>query len=127
MTILLDTNVLTWLHQNSSRLGKKTAQRIEEAHIVYFSPLTYFEWLQKDKIDGITARAFIAATRELGFIELPLSAGAAEEATRFGPLRNRDPLDSLILAQASYEDVDFYTSDQRILDLGLSFVKDSSV
>jgi PIN domain nuclease of toxin-antitoxin system len=77
--------------------------------------------------DNQLVRAFIAATRELGFIELPLSAGAAEEATRFGPLRNRDPLDSLILAQASYEDVDFYTSDQRILDLGLSFVKDSSV
>lgn len=127
MTILLDTNVLTWLHQNSSRLGKKTAQRIEEAHTVYFSPLTYFEWLQKDKLDGIKARAFIAATRELGFIELPLSAGAAEEATRFGPLRNRDPLDSLILAQASYGDIDFYTSDQRILDLGLSFVKDSTL
>lgn len=127
MRLLLDTNVLTWIHQNSIRLGRKTKKKIEDAHIVYFSPLTYFEWLQKDNLGGVTARAFIAATRELGFTELPLTSSVALEATRFGQLRNKDPFDALILAQASQEEIDFYTSDQKILDLGLDFVKDSSI
>ncbi len=127
MKLLLDTNALTWIHQNSIRLGKRTRQRIQDAHAVYFSPLSFFEWLQKDKVGGVKAAAFIAATRELGFIELPLSAGAVQEATRFGTLRNRDPFDALILAQASYSEIELITSDQRILDLGLAFVRDSSL
>jgi hypothetical protein len=32
-----------------------------------------------------------------------------------------------MVAQASYEGIDFYTSDQRILDLGLGFIKDSTL
>jgi PIN domain nuclease of toxin-antitoxin system len=126
MKILLDTNVLTWLHQKPSKLGARTLARITEAHTVYYSPLSFFEWLQKDGPRGLNAQLLIDATRSLGFTELPLTGRAAQEATRFGPLRNRDPLDALILAQASHEEVDFYTSDQRILDLGLSFVKDST-
>lgn len=127
MKILLDTNVLTWLHQKPSRLGVRTRARIADAHTVYYSPLSIFEWLQKDDPKGLNAQLLIDATRSLGFTELPLSGRAAQEATRFGPLRNHDPMDSLILAQASYEGVDLYTSDQRILDLGLSFVKDSTL
>lgn len=127
MKILLDTNVLTWMHQQPSRLGVRTQARIADAHTVYYSPLSFFEWLQKDGPRGLNAQLLIDATRSLGFTELPLSGRAAQEANRFGPLRNRDPLDALILAQASYEGVDFYTSDQRILDLGLSFVKDSTL
>ena len=127
MKLLLDTNVLTWLHQKPGRLGKGTIERISAAHTVYYSPLSFFEWLQKDDHRGIKAGLLIEATKSLGFIELPLKAGAVQEAGRFGPLRNRDPFDALIVAQASYAEIDFYTSDQKILDLGLSFVKDSTL
>jgi PIN domain nuclease of toxin-antitoxin system len=127
MRLLLDTNVLTWLHHRPERLGKRTKARISDATIVYYSPLSFFEWLQRDDFQGINAKLLIEATKSLGFSELPVSAGAAQEAARFGPLRNRDPLDALILAQASYQSLDFYTSDQRILDLRLSFVKDSTL
>jgi PIN domain nuclease of toxin-antitoxin system len=127
MKLLLDTNVLTWLHQKPSRLGKRTIQRISDAHTVYYSPLSLFEWLQKDDHRGIKAGLLIEATRSLGFLELPLKTGAVQEAGRFGPLRNRDPFDALMVAQASYEGIDFYTSDQRILDLGLGFIKDSTL
>ncbi|MEY4962526.1 MAG: hypothetical protein RLZZ249_1223 [Actinomycetota bacterium] len=127
MKVLLDTNVFTWLHQAPSKLGKRTISRIEEANTVYYSPLTFFEWIQKDDHRGINAKKLIEATKNMGFIELPLSTGAVLEATRFGSLRGRDPIDLLILSQASHLGVDFYTADHRLLSLGLSFVRDSTL
>jgi PIN domain nuclease of toxin-antitoxin system len=48
-------------------------------------------------------------------------------STTFGNLRGRDPMDMLILAQAANEGVDLYTSDMELLDMGLDFVKDSTL
>lgn len=126
MRILLDTNVLSNLHTRPSLLGNQTVRKLESAKGLFFSPVTFFEWLQKDDYLGTTAKMLAAATIAAGIEELPLSARAALEAQRFGSLRGSDPLDFLILSQAAQAEMDLYTSDRRLLRLGLDFVKDSS-
>ena len=73
------------------------------------------------------AEDVVAATREIGIQELPLTTSAAVEARRFGNLKGRDPLDFLILAQAAEAGISFYTSDMEMLELNLDFVRDSSL
>jgi PIN domain nuclease of toxin-antitoxin system len=126
MRILLDTNVLNNLHTRPQLLGKQTAQKLQAAKSLHFSPITFFEWLQKDDYLGTTAKKLAAATLAAGIEELPLSARAALEAQRFGSLRGSDPLDFLLLSQAAEAEMDLYTSDRRLLSLGLDFVKDST-
>lgn len=127
MRILLDTNVLSNLHTRPSLLGNQTVRKLESAKGLFFSPITFFEWLQKDDYLGTTAKMLAAATLAAGIEELPLSARAALEAQRFGSLRGSDPLDFLILSQAAQAEMDLYTSDRRLLSLGLDFVKDSTL
>ena len=127
MRILFDTNVLSNLHTRPSLLGNQTVRKLESAKGLFFSPITFFEWLQKDDYLGTTAKMLAAATIAAGIEELPLSARAALEAQRFGSLRGSDPLDFLILSQAAQAEMDLYTSDRRLLSLGLDFVKDSTL
>lgn len=127
MKLLLDTNVLTNLHQKPTRIGKRTRHSLESATAIYFSPITIFEWLQKDDYLGTNTAMLTRVSLEMGVQELPLTAAAAMEAKRFGLLRGSDPLDFLILSQAAHSSMDLYTSDTRLLDLGLGFVKDASL
>jgi PIN domain nuclease of toxin-antitoxin system len=125
MRILLDTHVLLWVHTKPSRLGKKTRYVLTGNDEIFFSPLSVFEWFQKDGLDGLTANDLIAATKEVGFTELPLRLEAIADVPRFGALRNRDPMDLLLLSQAAAGHMHFYTADQFLLNLGLDFVKDA--
>lgn len=126
MRALLDTNVLTNLHHKPTRLGKATQRSLRDARALYFSPLTFFEWLQKDDYLGTSTKMLAEATIKFGIEELPLTAQAALEARRFGSLRGSDPLDYLILAQAAEAGLYLYTADSKLLGLDLDFVKDSS-
>ena len=126
MRALLDTNVLTNLHHKPTRLGRATQRSLRDARALYFSPLTFFEWLQKDDYLGTSTKMLAEATIKFGIEELPLTAQAALEARRFGSLRGSDPLDYLILAQAAEAGLYLYTADSRLLGLDLDFVKDSS-
>ena len=127
MRLLLDTNVLTWIHQKPNRIGKATQSKLSTAHTIYFSPLSVFEWSQKDDDLQVNTKKLVEATRSLDFLELPLTVEAVMEANRFGSLRQSDPLDLLLLAQAASERMEFLTSDMRILSLGFDFVSDSTL
>lgn len=124
MKILLDTHVLLWVHTKPSRLGKKTRHALAGDGI-FFSPISVFEWFQKDGLDGLSAKDLIVATKSVGFQELPLGLEAILDVPRFGALRDRDPMDLLLLAQAASGKMHFYTADRFLLDLGLDFVKDA--
>jgi PIN domain nuclease of toxin-antitoxin system len=125
MKILLDTHVLLWVHTKPSRLGKKTRHALASEGGVFFSPISVFEWFQKDGLDGLSAKDLVAATKSVGFQELPLGLDAILDAPRFGSLRDRDPMDLLLLSQAAAGRMHFYTADRFLLELGLDFVKDA--
>lgn len=123
--MLLDTNVLIAAHRSPQRLGKSTVFEMQRHRPVYFSPLSVFEFVQKDRLNAWSSQ-LIEATARAGFKELPLSARQAEQAARFGNLRGSDPFDWLLLAQAAGAKQDFYTFDSRLLELELDFVVDAS-
>lgn len=125
MKILLDTHVLLWVHTKPSRLGKKTRHALASEGGVFFSPVSVFEWFQKDGLDGLSANDLVAATKSVGFQELPLWLDAILDVPRFGALRDRDPMDLLLLSQAAAGKMHFYTADRFLLELGLDFVKDA--
>jgi PIN domain nuclease of toxin-antitoxin system len=125
MKILLDTHVLLWVHTKPSRLGKKTRHALASEGGVFFSPISVFEWFQKDGLDGLSAKDLVAATKSVGFQELPLGLDAILDAPRFAALRDRDPMDLLLLSQAAAGRMHFYTADRFLLELGLDFVKDA--
>lgn len=123
--MLVDTNVLIAAHRSPQRLGKNTVFEMQRHRPVYFSPLSVFELVQKDRTNAWLG-PLIEATARAGFKELPLTARHAEQAARFGNLRGSDPFDWLLLAQAAGANLDFYTFDARILGLELDFVIDAS-
>ena len=127
MKLLLDTNVLTCIHQKPNRIGKATKAKLSSAHTIYFSPLSVFEWSQKDDDLQVNTKKLVEATRSLDFLELPLTVEAVMEANRFGSLRQSDPMDLLLLSQAASDRIEFLTSDKRILSLGFDFVSDSTL
>ena len=126
MKFLLDTNALLHLHLQSGKLGAKSKGKLEAAKGIYFSPLSFYEILQKRVIPSNLVSDFLEATRSVGIQELPLSADAVLKARAFGELKGRDPFDVMLLSQASQAGLQFLTSDMELLSLKLDFVVDAT-
>ena len=125
--MLLDTHVLIWLHREPGRIGKQAKRAIENAVSVYYSPLSLFEFLQKDDEQGSKTTVLAAASVAAGLVELTLDTSHVMESSGFGSLKNTDPFDRLLISQASSEGMDFYTADIRLLSLGFPMIKDATV
>jgi len=125
--VLLDTHVLIWLHREPARIGKQARRAIEGTASVYYSPLSLFEFLQKDDEQGSKTKVLAAASVAAGLVELSLDTSHVMESSRFGSLKNTDPFDRLLISQASREAMDFYTADIRLLSLGFPMIKDATV
>lgn len=124
--ILLDTQTLFWFLKGDQRLGKRTKQQLEASGELYFSTLSILEFETKafDRGD-LKQRIVRSAAIEAGINELQPKAEAFERVADFPQLRRHDPVDRALLMQASWHNADLYTSDQKLLSLGLAWVKDS--
>ncbi|MEY3586877.1 MAG: hypothetical protein RJB32_173 [Actinomycetota bacterium] len=127
--MLLDTNALIWALSAPKKFGRQFIRRFEGAGWAYYSPLSVFELqlLARKHRGPQVSKDITKMLSEIGLVELSYSSDAALTASDFGHLANTDPFDWMLISQASAAGVDFYTSDQRLLSLGLRFVKDSSV
>jgi len=125
--VLLDTHVLIWLHREPARIGKQARRAIENASSVYYSPLSLFEFLQKDDEQGSKTKVLAAASVAAGLVELSLDTSHVMESSRFGSLKNTDPFDRLLISKANREAMDFYTADIHLLSLGFPMIKDATV
>ena len=125
--MLLDTHVLIWLHREPARIGKQARRAIENASSVYYSPLSLFEFLQKDDEQGSKTKVLAAASVAAGLVELTLDTSHVMESSRFGSLKNTDPFDRLLISKANREAMDFYTADIHLLSLGFPMIKDATV
>jgi PIN domain nuclease of toxin-antitoxin system len=115
------------MHTNPKMLGKQTQQALQNANAVFYSPLSVFEFAQKLASKKTSAKDLINASTAVGLQQLPLTVEGALETLRFGSLRKRDPMDLLLLSQASAQRLHFYTADQVLLDLDLDFVKNAEL
>jgi PIN domain nuclease of toxin-antitoxin system len=127
--MLLDTNALIWALSAPKKFGRQFLRRFEGAGWAYYSPISIFELqlLSRKHRGPEVSKDVSKMLNSIGLVELGYNSDAALAASNFGQLVSTDPFDWMLIAQASAAEVDFYTSDQRLLNLGLKFVKDSSV
>jgi PIN domain nuclease of toxin-antitoxin system len=109
-------------------LGKKAKHSVEFEPEIFFSSLSIAEFKIKAMLGKSNfPNAIYEAIIESELIELPFSAGHALELGRFGSLTKHEPFDRMILSQASHERFKLLTADQRLLNLGLDFIRDATI
>jgi PIN domain nuclease of toxin-antitoxin system len=125
--MLLDSQTVWWLLTEDRPIGKSLLQKLNRHHIAFFSPATVFEFFQKSRKGKLRVpENLVELIRQMGLQELQISAEHASDSRFISP-EIYDPFDRMLLAQAQHEKIDFFTSDKKILSLGLDFVKDASL
>jgi PIN domain nuclease of toxin-antitoxin system len=108
--LLLDTHALIWFLQGDERLPPKAREAIEDAdNDVYVSAATAWEIAAKYRKGKLQEAAFLVSDyrnilQEQEMIDLPVNS---QHALRSGllELKNGDPFDRMILAQALIENL----------------------
>ncbi len=110
MRLLLDTHALIWFLQGDERLPPIAREAIEDAdNDVYVSAATAWELAAKYRKGKLQEAAFLVSDyrtilQEQEMIDLPVNS---QHALRSGllELKNSDPFDRMILAQALFENL----------------------
>ena len=123
---LLDTNALIDTSIRPERLGKKSKYLIQNSPKLFFSPVSIAEIEIKTMGQKFNmAEQIYNDIMSLDIKELPLVSNQALAIARFEQLHGHDPFDRLLLSQAAAENLEFITSDKRLLSLELSWISDS--
>jgi PIN domain nuclease of toxin-antitoxin system len=110
VNLLLDTHVLIWWDEGR-RLAAGARRAIEDADTVYVSAASAWEVAIKVGLGRLRpSRTVEQATRESGFLELPVTFRHAERVTGL-PEHHRDLFDRLLIAQAQFEELTVVTRD----------------
>jgi PIN domain nuclease of toxin-antitoxin system len=126
--MLLDTHVLAWFLFQPKNIGKDLARRFDRIGQAFFSPLSIFELSQVERKLGYQLpEDLIKIIEAFGLNELPLYGSHSMQAKRFGTLLNTNPIDRLLISQASSEGMNFYTADRRLLSLDFGWIKDATI
>jgi PIN domain nuclease of toxin-antitoxin system len=124
--ILLDTQTLVWYLKADKRLGPKSTRILVEADVLYFSSLSILEYeikLSDWSLGG--GRKVLRSAIERGLVELVPKGQELEPVSDFPTLRKHDPIDRALVLQAAWHNANFFTSDKKLLSLGLAWLKDS--
>lgn len=118
MRILLDTNALLWVLQDSSSLGLGAREDLKQADVVLFSAVSVLEIVITAMFGKLTVPgSVLEAASQVGLRELAFTARHAESLGNFPVLVRHDPFDRMLLAQASSEGLHLLTSDGILLSL----------
>ena len=119
--ILLDTHVLVWLDEGSSRLGKKALKEIDMAlgkEELAVSAISFWEVAMLVRKGRIDVQGEVDVWRrellDKGVREIPLHGGMAIRAGQLQDFQG-DPADRLIVATALETSASLVTADERIL------------
>lgn len=130
--MLLDSQTLVWFMNDDPRLGRGARLLIETVPFLHYSALSVMELTMKSLSLGPNGKPklelpknFVQLLDEGGFKELPLHSADAGELEKFLLLHNHDPMDRMLLAQASKNGMRLLTADHMLLSLGLDWVLDT--
>jgi PIN domain nuclease of toxin-antitoxin system len=118
MSFLLDTHTLLWSLFDSSRLGKKGAEVINNPDLtVYVSVVSFWELSLKYatgklELGNVTPDDFPNLVRQSGFEVLPLADTEAATFHHLPRLEHRDPFDRLLIWQAISRKLTFISQDK---------------
>jgi len=125
---LLDTHVLLWVLADAPFLGSRFRHRVNSSAPVYFSPLSLVEIAIKAQKGYLSSHDDLGLhLTRIGFRPLSLDTESAHAVTRFPGLEGHDPFDRMLVAQAAAHSLCFYTSDKKIAELDLGFVKNPKI
>jgi PIN domain nuclease of toxin-antitoxin system len=124
--ILLDTQTLFWYLTGDAKLGPQAKQKLKASQSLYFSSLSILELEAKFFDQGVLRqRVLRSAALDAGLRELSPTGAELERVGDFPQLVKHDPLDRALMCQASWHNATFYTSDRKLLSMGLNWVRDS--
>jgi PIN domain nuclease of toxin-antitoxin system len=115
MRYLLDTHILLWLLEDSSRVGKVTLEKLRAAEVIYVSAASVWEIAIKKHAGKLEIEdGLLANVARSGFKELPIGwengYGISEVKLPHG-----DPFDLLLLTQAWQNQLTLVTMDRVLL------------
>ncbi|MCF8529054.1 MAG: type II toxin-antitoxin system VapC family toxin [Aquiluna sp.] len=123
---LLDTQVLSWLEHDQSRLGKNTLKMVERGNLYYCSisvaELSFKRSLGKYDFSPQTTQGW----QQAGISPLKFDDEAAVAFGRFSPKWTPDPFDRLIMAVTVAHNLVLLTSDSKILAQSFDWVFDAT-
>ena len=123
---LLDSQVLMWLGNSQNRIGPKSL-RLLRFEDLYYSTISVAELAFKARFGKLKfGPEELEDWRNFNIKELPFGLSAALAFDGFSSHNVPDPLDRQIMATASANGLGLITSDQRILELGLTWVLDAT-
>ncbi len=127
MKLLLDTNALVWVsdERRIKLLGKQARRVIENSDLIYFSTISLAELQIKAAAGKFKSTPDVKKALADGFLVMDFNAEHAQAIDNFPSLMRHDPFDRMLLAQAYSERLNFLTSDEILLGLGLDFVIDA--
>ncbi len=125
--LLLDSQALLWLLDDSPRLGPRSRQAITSAQGVHVSAATVWELTIKTMLGKLSVPAGLPARLTAQGLELLSVTDEQAEAIRdFPELTRHDPFGRLLVAQARHSGLQLLTADQVLLSLGHDFILDAA-
>jgi len=116
-SVILDTHVLIWWVQKSTRLTAVAIEIIESAPEVYFSAASIFEIEIKRTKIPLLPLDVVAEFLKVGFSELPITSDHAARVGKQDSLSGHDPFDRLLIAQAEATGLKLVTADVKLTKL----------
>jgi PIN domain nuclease of toxin-antitoxin system len=116
--ILADTHILLWASDHPNKLSKDAVSLLSDLkNELFFSPLSIWEVAVKGALGRkdfqFDPRVLRRDLLDNGYTELPLTSEHALAVQGLPPL-HKDPIDRLLVAQATVEGILFLTVDQQI-------------
>jgi PIN domain nuclease of toxin-antitoxin system len=118
-SMLLDSNIVVMLDQQSRRLQPSVIDQIKRCPVVYVSAVTAWEWTIQQFSGKLALTHLVSdSIREFHMTELPIPVVHGEAMSTLPPLHN-DPFDRLLVAQAKVEKLILMTSDRLLIRYGI--------
>lgn len=116
--LLLDSQAVLWVLDDSPRLGPRARELITAATQVHVSAATVWELTTKSMLGKLSAPAGLSdRIVEQGMSLLSITAEHAEGIRAFPELVRHDPFDRLLVAQAGLAGLHLVTADRVLLGL----------
>jgi PIN domain nuclease of toxin-antitoxin system len=126
--LLLDSQVVLWVLDDSPRLGAEARTTIGSAQGVFVSAVTVWELTIKSMLGKLSVPCELSrCLGEQGFAPLSVTAEHAEGIRDYPELTRHDPFDRLLVAQADRAGLRLLTADRVLLKLDRDFVVDATV
>ncbi|WP_034273807.1 type II toxin-antitoxin system VapC family toxin [Haloechinothrix halophila] len=125
--LLLDSQALLWVLDDSPRLGATARDLISSTDGVHVSAATVWELTIKAMLGKLSVPADLSVRLvDQGFVPLSVTAEHAEGIRDFPELTRHDPFDRLLVAQADRASLHLVTADHVLLKLERDFIVDAT-